>query len=641
MAALEEAVRRVAELEVVPSGVRVEALRAMLWLQTPTRDPGAGERARLILANGAGGGDAARFEDFESYEAHVRREGESADARKSASSASSACVADVWRGCDAQRHLLDALARRSATIAAAGPPAAAAAADPRMAEARAAWTNATLDAVKSVVAGGARSADPAAVVDALQAAQRASLPGASRESVLETTGALLRSARGAEARELAAALTWHVGENLNFACGEYAWTAEERCTSNAFVHPGTDTSRLGVSALSDETGPGKDASSENQSIGEGASMTAAGRAPALAAAVASLARAALTSPCWMTRLSAVSALATVALRSGEPFRLQCYAALREARGAASPSGSGARAGKGAGGSSGFDACASELDRHVATLDHVYRGGARFRALRDRHGADPGSWPAASLAEVAGRHAVLLELACGACFLPRGAYAPMGGDSRVFADAFAGDRASAARTAAELMVGEAASAARKARAGRRRDGMASSVVAAFRRKKNAGSAAASAAAGAVTKSLGFEPERGFDAFAATTTTSSPFVELAPSQDGSPAGSPVFGSPLASPLSSPSKGAAYDPFAVAALRNAVALDSPRTVVGSEPGAENSTFGDTAAADAGSFAGFDDAGAVSVAPNLDPFAAAAEDATRARGQTVTDPFSAGGLL
>jgi hypothetical protein len=500
-----------------------------------------------------------------------------------------------------------------------------------MAEARAAWTRATLDAVKSVVAGGARSADPAAVVDALQAAQRASLPGASRESVLETTGALLKSARGAEARELAAALTWHTGENLNFACGEYAWTAEERCTSNAFVHPGTDTSRLGVGALSDETGPGKDASSENQPIGEGASMTAAGRAPALAAAVASLARAALTSPCWMTRLSAVSALATVALRSGEPFRLQCYAALREARGAASPSGSGARAGKGAGGSSGFDACASELDRHVATLDHVYRGGARFRALRDRHGADPGSWPAASLAEVAGRHDVLLELACGACFLPRGAYAPMGGDSRVFADAFAGDRASAARTAAELMVGEAASAARKARAGRRRDGMASSVVAAFRRKKNAGSAAASSV-GAVTKSLGFEPERGFDAFAATTTTSSPFVELAPSP---------LASPHTSPLSSPSKGAAYDPFAVAALRDAVALDSPRDPFGSEPGAENSTFGDTAAADAGSFAGFDDAAAVSVARNLDPFAAAAEDATRARGQTVTDPFSAGGLL
>jgi hypothetical protein len=156
---------------------------------------------------------------------------------------------------------------------------------------------------------------------------------------------------------------------------------------------------------------------------------------------------------------------------------------------------------------------------------------------------------------------------------------------------------------------------------------------------------SAGALSVTKSLGFEPERGFDAFAATTTTSSPFVELAPSQDGSPAGSPVFGSPLASPhtspLSSPSKGAAYDPFAVAALRNAVALDSPRDPFGSEPGAENSTFGDTAADFAGSFAGFDDAGAVSVAPNLDPFAAAAEDATRARGQTVTDPFSAGGLL
>ena len=29
----------------VPSGVRVGALRATLWLQTPTRDPSAGERA--------------------------------------------------------------------------------------------------------------------------------------------------------------------------------------------------------------------------------------------------------------------------------------------------------------------------------------------------------------------------------------------------------------------------------------------------------------------------------------------------------------------------------------------------------------------------------------------------------------------
>ena len=127
MAALEDAVRRVAELETVPSGVRVEALRAMLWLQTPARDADAGERARLVLANGAGGGDATRFEDFESYEAYVRHEGESAECASGSSSAG--CVSDTWRGCDAQRHLLDALARRSATIAATG--AASAAANPR------------------------------------------------------------------------------------------------------------------------------------------------------------------------------------------------------------------------------------------------------------------------------------------------------------------------------------------------------------------------------------------------------------------------------------------------------------------------------------------------------------------------------
>jgi hypothetical protein len=364
--------------------------------------------------------------------------------------------------------------------------------------------------------------------------------------------------------------------------------------------------------------------------GEGAAATAAGRAPALAAAVASLARAALTSRCWMTRAAAVSALATVALRSGEPFRLQCYTALREAR-SASTSSSHLTTG---GGQSGFDACASALERHVATLDHVYRGGARFRALLARHGADETRWPAASLAEVAGRHDVLLELASSTCFLPAASYAPMGGDSRTFADAFAGDRASAARTAAELMAGEAASARRKAAAGRRRDGMASSVVAAFRRGKSTNAADVAEARhgiappatrpreSAAAATLGFGG--GFDAFAATTTPSDAnaerrsfgLVELAPSPAGSPAGSPVAGSPFASavssPSSSPAKGAPYDPFAVAAPRDAAGLDSPRDPFGSEPGPER-------------------------ARAANPFAAAAEeDATPARGRTVSDPFS-----
>ena len=329
----------------------------------------------------------------------------------------------------------------------------------------------------------------------------------------------------------------------------------------------------------------------------------------------------------MTRAAAVSALATVALRSGEPFRLQCYTALREAR-SASTSSSHASSG---GGQRGFDACASALERHVATLDHVYRGGARFRALLARHGADETRWPAASLAEVAGRHDVLLELASSTCFLPVASYAPMGGDSRAFADAFAGDRASAARTAAELMAGEAASARRKAAAGRRRDGMASSVVAAFRREKSTNAADVAEARqrappatrpreSAAVATLGFGG--GFDAFAATTTPSDAnaerrsfgLVELAPSPAGSPAGSPVAGSPFAravsSPSASPAKGAPYDPFAVAAPR--ASIDSPRDPFGSEPGPER-----VAAAN--------------------PFAAAAEeDATPARGRTVSDPFS-----
>ena len=77
----------------------------------------------------------------------------------------------------------------------------------------------------------------------------------------------------------------------------------------------------------------------------------------------------------------------------------------------------------------------------------------------------------------------------------------------------------------------------------------------------------------------------------------------------AGSP-FASAVSSPSSSPAKGAPYDPFAVAAPR--ASIDSPRDPFGSEPGPER-----VAAAN--------------------PFAAAAEeDATPARGRTVSDPFS-----
>ena len=345
----------------------------MLWLQTPARDADAGERARLVLANGAGGGDATRFEDFESYEAYVRHEGESAECASGSSSAG--CVSDTWRGCDAQRHLLDALARRSATIAATGgggggggEPAAGRGA--RRVDARDPRRRRLRGRRRSALRGpGGRDRRPARGAAGLSAGPLArARPGNHRRAPA------VRARR--RAPELAAALTWHLGENVNFACGEYAWTAEARCTASARVRAGTDTKRLGV-GVGDDTG--SECFSAEKEGGEGAAATAAGRAPALAAAVASLARAALTSRCWMTRAAAVSALATVALRSGEPFRLQCYTALREAR-SASTSSSHASSG---GGQRGFDACASALERHVATLDHVYRGGARFRARCSR------------------------------------------------------------------------------------------------------------------------------------------------------------------------------------------------------------------------------------------------------------------
>ena len=207
----------------VPSGRAPGAARHVVAPDARARRRRGGTRASRPGERGGG----RRRDPVRGFRLSARTSSARAGTRASAARmrfrpSSAGCVSDTWRGCDAQRHLLDALARRSATIAATGHARRRRRRrDPRLAVARAAWPRATLDAVtpwSPAVRAPRTRRSPS--IDALHAARVPSLPGPARATrVVETTAALLRSARGAGAPELAAALTWHLGENVNFACG--------------------------------------------------------------------------------------------------------------------------------------------------------------------------------------------------------------------------------------------------------------------------------------------------------------------------------------------------------------------------------------------------------------------------------------
>jgi len=438
------ATRAVAVSEDESPGVRVEAMRAMLWLQTPTfaasrdvADVVAGllrrdEHQESFAKNGIGEGAFERVDPF----AHA----------EFASGPGS--VGDEWRGCDAMARLLAAVAERTATASAAA-----------SAETSDAWTRLALDGMLALLAAGPRSAPPDAVVDALLAAQRAARADR-RPLVLAAACEAVNIARRGDAGELETCVAWYVGEYANFLAAEYAWE-----------------SAGGAETIGSETDPSSDGSavaraSPISETDEDVLARASARNPPLAAAVAATQRSALASPRWTTKTAAIRALAVIAVRSGEPFRLGCYGALRAMQRAMRMDPNDAVGPQGA---------AQQVDAAVATLDHCYRGAARFREMEARLGPDPSRWPPAALAETAGRRAVLLELTARVCFLPREKYEPLGAASAAFAEAFTGDVAAAASLAARLMGKEAADAEEARRKEKR---VAEGVLAAFRAKSDA-------------------------------------------------------------------------------------------------------------------------------------------------------------
>ena len=185
-----------------------------------------------------------------------------------------------------------------------------------------------------------------------------------------------------------------VAENVNFALEQYAWEEEEE-----------ERGRGGENGGCAEGGGGGDLGFPSA---RHCAQAASGRDPELLAAIGLLTHASQVGK-TVLRAQAARGLATVAVRSPEPYRLACYGALRASRGAALP-------------------CTA--DAALRVLDGLYE--ARELARRAVQEEQGGAGGAGGLSDARKReltelhHALLRRVQC-LCPVPETLYRPLGAE----------------------------------------------------------------------------------------------------------------------------------------------------------------------------------------------------------------------
>eukprot|EP00879_Flechtneria_rotunda_P022502 GHRR01023753.1.p1 GENE.GHRR01023753.1~~GHRR01023753.1.p1 ORF type:complete len:1357 (+),score=559.90 GHRR01023753.1:692-4762(+) len=223
---------------------------------------------------------------------------------------------------------------------------------------------------------------------------------------------------------------WWLGENGNFGVGEYAWQPQPL--------PAELVQQL-------ETA---------DSCSQGRMATAAVAAnPVLCMLIARLQRVMLTG-LWEVRIAAAQALAKIAVRSGEPFRVQCYCILAAAAPGSilhrnhsndstspRPNGSNSNAAS-QGGAALMQAAtaAASVDSAAAdplgvaavvgpaleVLDHVYAGELVVEQLLHKYGPKRSAWPKKLLKTLEKRNAALVGAICErVCYVPKEHFWPLG------------------------------------------------------------------------------------------------------------------------------------------------------------------------------------------------------------------------
>eukprot|EP00803_Ostreobium_quekettii_P001890 evm.model.scf_145EXC.9 EVM.evm.TU.scf_145EXC.9 scf_145EXC:110313-123285(-) len=178
--------------------------------------------------------------------------------------------------------------------------------------------------------------------------------------------------------------TWWVGEAANFVAAEYAWEAKGPTVSpEGLSHPEV----LGSECT---------------------------RSPLLFTVVSHLQHALFSAP-WDVRMAACKALATIAFRSGEPYRIQTYRILKEAV----SSGGGADP-------LGLEAEAKPL---LSLLDELYSGQMVLEGCLKRWGGNLAEWPEDAQESLRRRDEALQEKVKWRCTVTADGYSALGPISR--------------------------------------------------------------------------------------------------------------------------------------------------------------------------------------------------------------------
>lgn len=196
-------------------------------------------------------------------------------------------------------------------------------------------------------------------------------------------------------QRLVQAAVWFLGENANYAASEYAW--------ESVTPPGTALMMLDVDKMV---------------------AAASSRNPTLAGALTRLQRCAFSGS-WEVRIVAAQALITIAIRSGEPYRLQIYELLQAlSQGGASGSVLDFTSNGEDQGASGTG-LSSILSPMLKVLDEMYK--AQDELIKDmrNHDNSKKEWTDDELRKLFETHERLLDLVSLFCYVPRAKYLPLG------------------------------------------------------------------------------------------------------------------------------------------------------------------------------------------------------------------------
>nr|AAD15528.1 unknown protein [Arabidopsis thaliana] len=199
---------------------------------------------------------------------------------------------------------------------------------------------------------------------------------------------------------------WFLGENANYAASEYAWESA--------TPPGTALMMLDADKMV---------------------AAASSRNPTLAGALTRLQRCAFSGS-WEVRIVAIQALTTIAIRSGEPFRLQIYEFLYTlAEGGVQSQLSEMHLSNGEDQGASGTGLGVLITPMLKVLDEMYVGQDELiKDIRHHDNANK-EWKDEELKKLYENHERLLDFVSMFCFIPRAKYLPLGPISAKLIDTY--------------------------------------------------------------------------------------------------------------------------------------------------------------------------------------------------------------